>query len=472
MMFQNAASVLQNTTSPSRQASPNTKKSRLPISQTCCIKFGEANYENRHKISNPGNIHSGFDKSAAFDIQSAPHESWPHPSIPGGRQSPINAPISAADQITYKPIVDHLSPPQGSERLTLPKPRRYLGSPFKNDCLGQEPISSGFATPAAPTRQIESVLEISSPDLEHRRKPSPESSVSSVDSDRDDQSSGHSFRVITPFSHLDAEEAQRANIDAWLNQVMGVPNDSVQRSNEPCAKKAVDDLAKASATSSTAGQRIEKPTAMSPARPLQDLESSSKASSNKENVPPKSSSHSPIRPPIQEIHGFTPSRFRVPSFKATNQYSTSPTRFTHPLTPQGHLALPPKRKKPRVDSNKRTDPKPSSPSKDFTIHDDELADALAKLSPSVERHRKGKGPKRERCVSYWDGDILMPGCGGQEAEGGGREEEEGGSKVEGKMLRNGKVILGEMEMSGGMRGETGFAEEARGQGKAVFNFRA
>ena len=47
--------------------------------------------------------------------------------------------------------------------------------------------------------------------------------------------------------------------------------------------------------------------------------------------------------------------------------------------------------------------------RDFTIHEDQLAEALAQLSPDVERHRKGKGPRRERCMSYWDEDILRPG---------------------------------------------------------------
>lgn len=47
-------------------------------------------------------------------------------------------------------------------------------------------------------------------------------------------------------------------------------------------------------------------------------------------------------------------------------------------------------------------------SNDFTIHEDQIAEALAQLSPDVERHRKGRGPKRERCLSYWDQDILQP----------------------------------------------------------------
>lgn len=45
---------------------------------------------------------------------------------------------------------------------------------------------------------------------------------------------------------------------------------------------------------------------------------------------------------------------------------------------------------------------------DFTIHD-ELADALAELSPQVERHRKGRGPKRARCKDYFDDDVLEKG---------------------------------------------------------------
>lgn len=46
--------------------------------------------------------------------------------------------------------------------------------------------------------------------------------------------------------------------------------------------------------------------------------------------------------------------------------------------------------------------------RDFTIHDDQIADALAQLSPDVELRRKGRRLKRVRCLSYWDEDILHP----------------------------------------------------------------
>ncbi|KAL8972502.1 MAG: hypothetical protein Q9183_000513 [Haloplaca sp. 2 TL-2023] len=43
---------------------------------------------------------------------------------------------------------------------------------------------------------------------------------------------------------------------------------------------------------------------------------------------------------------------------------------------------------------------------DFEIYDDGSTDRLTNLSPSVELFRKGHRPKRDRCTSYWDEDIL------------------------------------------------------------------
>ncbi|MCJ1400099.1 hypothetical protein MMC11_003302 [Xylographa trunciseda] len=43
---------------------------------------------------------------------------------------------------------------------------------------------------------------------------------------------------------------------------------------------------------------------------------------------------------------------------------------------------------------------------DADIREDFVKDIeVLPLSPDVERHRKGRGPKRERCISYWDRDI-------------------------------------------------------------------
>lgn len=97
--------------------------------------------------------------------------------------------------------------------------------------------------------------------------------------------------------------------------------------------------------------------------------------------------------------------------------------------------------------------------RDFTIHEDQVAGALAQLSPDVERHRKGRGPRRERCASYWDEDILRPGLQSvpMDVDGGG------------KMARKGKRMLGGMEQADGSRTEKKFGEEV---GSAKFQFEA
>lgn len=37
---------------------------------------------------------------------------------------------------------------------------------------------------------------------------------------------------------------------------------------------------------------------------------------------------------------------------------------------------------------------------------------LVQLSPGVECYRKGRGPRRGRCGSYWDRDVIRVGRGG------------------------------------------------------------
>lgn len=128
---------------------------------------------------------------------------------------------------------------------------------------------------------------------------------------------------------------------------------------------------------------------------------STPGSSDKENVPPSKSPSPSTRPPSYH----TNSQVCYPS--TDTQSPAQHLRFDHPLTPQGYLNLPPRRKKPRAKhtlSDNLTTLCRSG--QDFTIHDDEMAGALAELSPQVERHRKGRGPKRERRASYFDADVL------------------------------------------------------------------
>jgi hypothetical protein len=74
------------------------------------------------------------------------------------------------------------------------------------------------------------------------------------------------------------------------------------------------------------------------------------------------------------------------------------------------------------------------------------------LTPGVKRYRRGKGPKRERCSSYWDEDILLRADVGEEAE-----------------EREGEKVLCESVASRELIREKGFVE---GVGRVMFEFRA
>ncbi len=46
-----------------------------------------------------------------------------------------------------------------------------------------------------------------------------------------------------------------------------------------------------------------------------------------------------------------------------------------------------------------------------TVHDDDQRMSVKPLSPDVQKYRKKRTPKRERCLSYWDTDIFQDGDG-------------------------------------------------------------
>ena len=112
------------------------------------------------------------------------------------------------------------------------------------------------------------------------------------------------------------------------------------------------------------------------------------------------------------------------------------------------LSAPPKRKKPKaVRSNTEATVevnKKKNQSK-FDICEDDVADSLMELSPHVECHRKGKGPKKERCPSYMDQDVL-PGCSPSRRCGRQGNMNNGLGKMKVKAKGNtcvGKKVLGE-----------------------------
>lgn len=54
----------------------------------------------------------------------------------------------------------------------------------------------------------------------------------------------------------------------------------------------------------------------------------------------------------------------------------------------------------------------------FEIYEDETCEEVLELSPSVQQYRRGRGPKRERCMSYWDNDIVPSAIAGTEKKRG------------------------------------------------------
>ncbi|CAL8576149.1 hypothetical protein XPA_002042 [Xanthoria parietina] len=89
------------------------------------------------------------------------------------------------------------------------------------------------------------------------------------------------------------------------------------------------------------------------------------------------------------------------------------TRVPQPFNSCRYLSSPPKRKAPRLSPAK--DGSPAGPSKDrFEIYEEEYSDESVQLSPTVEKYRKGRRPRRERCVSYWDDDVI-PSLAGKTA---------------------------------------------------------
>ncbi|KAL8925586.1 MAG: hypothetical protein Q9172_002156 [Xanthocarpia lactea] len=94
----------------------------------------------------------------------------------------------------------------------------------------------------------------------------------------------------------------------------------------------------------------------------------------------------------------------TPPFAGDQRSRQIPTRLWHPLTSSPYLSAPPKRKARRL-SPKKSGSLAGPDNWEFDIHEDESSEGLVELSPSVEKYRKGRRPKRERCVSYWDEDI-------------------------------------------------------------------
>ena len=336
--------------------------------------------------------------------------------------------------------------------------------PVFDETEREEPISSGFVTPSKyPNPLTEPSEEIHYPSLEAWRSP-PSLSIAAVGSSlgSDDQythSNPDTVGIDLPL-RLNPD-AQGARISSWLD---GIP--------EPTENEAPSDfqhdinrlkvaIAQKTCLSpvATSYKWSQKPRTAPSTKPFRSPGALSRTSSDKENTSPVKTSPSPT--PTSRIPQYTantPSRFST-TISQTPPGLTGTRRFVHPLSPKGHLSLPAKRKRARLDDNvvNNSNAAPKA-GKDFTIHDDDLVQALAGLSPLVERHRKGRGPKRERCGSYFDEDFM------RDVSPGAYRDKTNNKSI---MVKKGTKVLSESNQSADLTNSKPFVEEA---GTAAFNF--
>ena len=411
MIFRDAANSLQGTGISPTHGRSNIKKSRLPISQARGTKFGSSCADEIHRRPGVG----------------------PHYSTPTY--------LTEAGLATSGTTADRsLGPATDVGGMCLDDTSRFSGvSPSSHiEEEGREPISSGFATPTASIANlVEDPEEVIYPILEHWPSLQSLYNASSVGSDNDDIHSTHGVPLILPFPCSYAEQAPRSDINTWLNGVAEAASSGLSSSPKQSYEKGdlvVTDAPFSHSIASNLAFPIKD--RATPSTLKQDMQARSRASSDKENISPSKYAPSPTRPLAQNLRARTPSHFGQTNTQTTLPL-IKPPHIAQPSAPKGHLSLPPKRKRARVDgiASSRAGPEMPMPPRDFTIHEDQVAGALSQLSPDVERHRKGRGPRRERCVSYWDEDILRPGLQNVPMDVDG----------DGEITRKGKRVMGESE---------------------------
>lgn len=414
MIFRDAATSLQSSTLPPCQPSSNIKRSRLPLLQARSVKFGSTYHDDTMVSScldSPSKINPYREESCKLEWASS--DVGRYRASGGGPLSSTPTPLFKADRTTFGvPAKKYLGAAIRDDGMCLEDTLRVSSAslPRQIEEGGKEPVSSGFATPIPPTSNfLKNPIEVKYPILENWQSLRSSSDVSNLGSDSDDLHSTHGVPFILPFSHPDAKEAWRSDIDTWLNGIVEATTIGLSRSPKPF--HATHDLLMIdSPFSRSIAPKFASPTQPRgpPSESKQGWQSPSGAFSNKENISPSKCS-SPTHPPAQFFQTTTPSRFRQTSTEPTLQ-DTKVLHCAHLLTPQGHRNPSPQRKRARFKgyATSRAEAEVPTASNDFTIHEDQIAEALAQLSPDVERHRKGRGPKRERCLSYWDQDILQP----------------------------------------------------------------
>lgn len=446
MIFHDAAVTLQELRTPQRGPPSNTKKSRLPISQARISRFGSTGQDTTFC-------------STTFETPSSTYNSelQKHYPVRGFRTDhPAPTPKStystdpttqgfSGGHNTHLPVLANQGSP--APISTTANVSRWS----RGEDNGKEPISSGFTTPSASYSQPpKTPEEIYLPDVEHWL---PWSS-SIPGSNGEEYLPSRGVPLALPASSPNTVEHHGANIEGWLNDIKTFINTGDNNPNIVQQQPTGTGFLAVGTVPGSPSATVNKPEKNRPqfatSKPTHALHKTLSASSDKENVSPVESIPSPTRPSVQYLAN-TASRFHNHNCNkiARPLGPTGALHFAHPQTPKGHLNVPSKRKKARVSLEAKPDPLKSGG--DFTICDDQVADALAQLSPDVELRRKGRRPKRERCTSYWDEDILQP-----ESPCSPMKVDENAVPV-----RDGRKILGESHLTLELTKVRPFVEGAR-----------
>ena len=415
VIFRDAAISLQGNQSPTRRLSSNTKRFRNPLSQARSIHIDnpcQKNMMNSSGFGSPCKISRCSESSPKSNFGSLVRRH----QASGGQRHPTPTPLPKLHGATFMTFTGHsrdVDPDFDAICSADPLKVNSASSSSQIDEEGKEPISSGFETPIAPTpRFIESSNDVNYPVLENWRSLRSSFHASCLGSDDEDLHSTHGVPLILPFHPPSAEEAQRSHIDTWLNEV--VEATAFGLSNPPTEFDGTEDLVMNDAPPQSIALETRSPiqSQASPSLLGQKMQSDSRASSDKENVSPSENSSSDTRPSVPHLPHLQTSALSKSCQNKPHPVLpfTKALRFAPPVTPQANFRVPPRRKRARVDKidSTREEKELLSPRTNFTIREDQLTGALAQLSPDVERHRKGRGPKRERCMSYWDEDIIPP----------------------------------------------------------------
>ena len=211
------------------------------------------------------------------------------------------------------------------------------------------------------------------------------------------------------------------------------------------------------------------------AQDLSGMDFLSRTESNKENQSPQHSylQQTPRRPsrtdPTEVDERPSPSSTTIsrligpiiPARESSTPGPKAASRFLQPSTPSILLSQPPRRKKRPNPRYSATDPRPRKPSRTESPFDlDPDDEGLVPLSPDVTPYRKCNRPKRTRCPSYFDADILdLPSQASTEDEGYQWSEEVVAESKE-PQRRKGKVVLGESEAAKELTKQRAFVEDA------------